>query len=104
MPNSLPMECSRCKVASTCPRAGSSPLVYGTRKSVCHLVGGYGRVPIDPSVLSPESAGRSKEDGPCLTVAHVPVILDGVVTVDVVTVFNHPVLHERETIGPGRPI
>lgn len=94
----LPMECGKCRVANTCPRNGSSPtLTRGGKKVLCHIVGGYGRTPVDPEILSVESLERSRRDGPCMTIAEVPVIEDDSIVMTITTIFSHPVLHERET-------
>ncbi len=64
----------------------------------CRIVGGYGREEVDPSKLSLESLERSRRDGPCLTVAEAPVRDEsGIVVHKPVTVFHHPIRHERET-------
>lgn len=97
--NSLPVKCDVCKVAQTCPKKGSSPLVLRSKKQIfCQLVGGYGRVPVDQSILSEESRARSVSDGPCVTIAEVPQFDEGsgTVHIEVVKVFHAAVLHERE--------
>ena len=66
IPNALSMTCNRCKVASTCTCNGSSPFVLPSKQQLlCRLIGGYGREPIDPSLLSEESKSMSECDGPC---------------------------------------
>lgn len=98
-PNVLQMQCSRCQVAQTCPRRGSSPLHLGGRTPVfCRIVGGYGRTPLDDGAMSPETKERSLRDGPCLTIAEVPTKDEhsGHVYFEVTKVFHHPVLHPRE--------
>jgi hypothetical protein len=100
--NALQMECSRCRVAVTCPRKGASPLVLQSGKKVfCQIVGGYGRAPVDRDALSKESLEAADRDGPCLTLAEVPTFDPDadVVVMEVTKIFSHPVLHERETIG-----
>jgi len=65
----------------------------------CQLLNGYGRLPVDPSVLSPESRKASERDGPCLTLAYVPVLDENDRPVHVLTkVFSPPVLHGRESV------
>ena len=64
----------------------------------CKLVGGYGREPMDPAKLSEASRTRASKDGPCLTIAHVPTVVDGTAEYQLVTVFSPPVLHSRETV------
>lgn len=95
------MECSKCRVASFCPKKGSSPLQLGDNKrALCSLVGGYGRAPVDPSILSDESRAISAANGPCLTLAEVPELDEGSgeVIYSLVKIFSPPILHERETI------
>ena len=102
LPNVLQVACSSCKVASTCPANGSSPLVRGGKPvALCHLVGGYGRTPVDKAILSAESLARAAKDGECLTVAEVPRYDDasGRVYYETVKIFAPPVLHSRETTG-----
>ena len=101
--NGLQVECKNCKIASTCPRKGSSPLLLpsaGKRKVFCVVVGGYGRQPIDERVLSPESLARSKKDGPCLNIAHVPTWDEDAqqVIFEVTKIFSQPIKHPRETV------
>lgn len=95
----LDMTCDRCPVSRTCPESGSSPLMEGARRYCCRIVGGFGRTPVDPSVLSKESAILSAKDGPCLTIAEIPFREDGVVEYKVVKVFSPPVLSDRERPG-----
>lgn len=93
----LEMTCDRCAVAKTCPRRGSSPLyLQGGKRVHCRILGGYGRQPLDPEVLSEESKKRVEKDGPCLTIAEVPSVVDGVVVHETVKIFAHPVLSDRE--------
>ena len=112
--NSLQMQCSKCRVADTCPRKGSSPLkVPNSRLPVfCQLVGGYGRTPVDRTLLSKESLEIAEKNGPCVTIAEVPRYDEdsGHVVHDVVTIFSPPVLHPREKVAwdfrsvfPGNP-
>ncbi len=70
------------------------------RKVFCHIVGGYGRVPVAKSKLGPESLARSEKDGPCLTVAYVPTVDEetGTLQTELVKIFSPPVKHPRETI------
>jgi hypothetical protein len=95
---SLPMECTKCKVAETCPKKGSSPLILNSGKRLLCQVYGYGRTPIEKAKLGPESLARSERDGPCLTIAELPVLDSdsGMVITEVLKIFNHPILHERE--------
>jgi len=102
--NSLQMECTKCKVASTCPRKGASPIVVrgsGTRKVHCYIVGGYGRTPVERRILSETSKQIADRDGPCLTIAYVPVIdeLTDELQFEITKIFSPPVLHEREKVG-----
>jgi hypothetical protein len=94
---SLEMTCNRCLVAQTCPKSGSSPLFFSSGKRAhCRILGGYGRQPVDEAILSAESLVRSKKDGPCLTLAEVPVLDDGMVTWEITKVFSPPIVNERE--------
>ena len=94
------MHCSKCKVASTCPRNGSSPLYLGSGKPVlCRIVGGYGRTEIPEEKMSDESRATARENGPCLTIAEVPTIDDpsGKMYFEVVKIWGHPIRHARES-------
>lgn len=99
-PNSILVRCSTCKIATTCPRRGSSPLSLGKGKGalLCRVVGGYSRDPVSPGALSKESLGRSEKDGPCLTLVEVPTLDpdSGHAYHEVVKVFHHPIRHPRE--------
>lgn len=93
----IEMECSRCLVAKTCPRRGSSPVSVEKAVVKCKIVGGFGRAPVDRTILSEESMAASDRDGPCLTVAEVPDVDEqGYVTFTVVKVFSPPCLSDRE--------
>lgn len=97
-PRPLPMTCDKCRVASTCPSKGSSPMKLGRQTALCNLLGGYGRTPVDPLILSAESAARAAADGPCLTIAEVPYVDAGSLTLQykIEKIFSKPVLHARE--------
>ena len=98
----LQMTCSRCRVAASCPKKGSSPLTLkGNKKALCSLIGGYGRTPVSPEVLSQESREASLRDGPCLTLAEVPRLDEEseLLVYELVKIFSPPILHERETIS-----
>jgi hypothetical protein len=97
-PNVLQVDCVKCRVAEKCPRKGASPTVVNGKRLLCGLIGGYGRVPLSPSVMSEESRARSTVDGPCLTLAQVPTVKDGSVEYELVKIFSPPVLHDRETV------
>jgi len=63
----------------------------------CHLVGGYGRDPIDQDILSEESRKAYLRDGTALTIAEVPSLDEsGYVDRKIVKIFSPPVKHERE--------
>ncbi len=97
--NHLEIKCKDCKVSSSCPEKGSSPLNHGKNQILCRLVGGYGRTPVDESILSEESKQIVNQNGPCLTIVEVPKIDESGRTVfKVVKIFSQPVLHEREQI------
>ena len=70
------------------------------RKVFCVIVGGYGRSPVEEHILGPESKARWLKDGPCLTVAHVPIWDEHAqrTIFDVVKIFSQPVKHPRETV------
>lgn len=94
----LTVECSKCLVAPTCPRKGSSPAYTKAGKKVlCVLVGGYGRKPVDAEILSADSLERSLRDGPCMTIAEVPTFEDEMFEMRITTIFAPAVLHPRET-------
>jgi len=98
--NVLQLECTKCRVAVNCPERGASPLTLRSGKKVlCSVIGGYGRVPVDKIKLSVESAERAEKDGPCITIAEVPVIDpdSGSLYRKVTKIFHQPILHERET-------
>ena len=101
IPNSLTVYCTKCKIASTCPRRGSSPLVQGRKTLQCRVVGGYASEPVDPEALSEESARIAAKDGPCLTLAEVPTLDEdsGHVFFQTVKIFHKPVVHPRQTTG-----
>jgi len=92
------MECNRCVVAQNCPRRGSSPLVIDGKTLKCRIVGGFGREPVDRTILSEESRLVSDRDGPCLTIAEIPTVDDQkIVMLEVTKIFSSPNLTERET-------
>lgn len=97
--NVLSVRCTECKVASSCPQRGTSPVSIGKKVFLCRLMGGYGREKVDPSILSEESKARSDRDGPCLTIAEVPEVEEQTVTYRVVKIFHQPIVHDREKVG-----
>jgi hypothetical protein len=104
IPNTLVVECLNCKVSKYCPNNGSSPLFHGGKKILCRLIGGYGRKPVDMSILSEESKKLAINNGGCLTIAEVPISdeCSGLMTYQIVKIFAPPVLHARETINPDQ--
>lgn len=99
LPQVLEMVCSKCRVSGNCPAKGSSPLLNnGKMIAKCRLVGGYGRVELDKSILSPESNQISKKNGLCLTIAEVPKMENDMIIYDMVKIFSHPITHERESV------
>lgn len=65
----------------------------------CHIVGNFGRAPVDPSILSADSLDLAAKNGPCLTLAEIPYLdTSGIVLFETVKIFHHPVLHEREKV------
>ena len=103
IPNILNMTCDKCRVADTCPKKGTSPLILPNKKQLqCRILGGYGRTPIDPSKISEESRRIAAQDGPCLTIAEIPAIdpASGKIYYGVTKIFSPPVLHPREKLAP----
>ena len=100
--SALQMTCDKCKVASTCPKKGASPfLAPKARKPVfCHILGNYGRDPVEPRMLGPESLARMQKDGPCLTLAEVPGWDEECerVQTEIVKIFSPPIRHPRESV------
>jgi hypothetical protein len=94
----LAMRCDKCLVKETCPRFGSSPLMILNHPHLCQVIGGYGRIPIDQSILSEESKQSSAQNGPCLTIAEVPTYDEdsGKVRFVITKIFHKPFLNERE--------
>jgi hypothetical protein len=96
--SALEMTCDRCPVRPQCPKSGSSPLIVSGGKRVhCRILGGFGRQPVDVSILSEESRRRMEADGPCLTLAEVPGFEDGQVSWTITKVFAPAVLNARES-------
>jgi hypothetical protein len=98
----LRVACPKCKVSSVCPKTGSSPLhVKGSLPEYCQIVGGYGREPVNPAILSQESHKAWSEKGPCLTIVYIPDIDPETnhVVMKLTKIFGPPVLHEREKIA-----
>jgi hypothetical protein len=96
----LKMECNRCKVAAFCPRRGASPLMTPDgKREFCSIIGGYGREPVDPSILSEQSKRLVESNGPCLTIAEVPVYDNDRVETVMEKVFSPPIKHDRETVA-----
>ena len=94
----LDIECSKCAVSNYCTKKGSSPAYLSNgRKVLCRLVGGYGREPVDKTILSEESKKLANENGPCLTIAEVPVIVGNDVFFELEKIFAPAVTHNRET-------
>ncbi len=63
------------------------------------MIGGYGRLPVDPGIMSDEAREAAARSGPCLTLAEVPSVDEsGRVTYELVKIFSPPVLHDREVI------
>jgi hypothetical protein len=94
----LEMTCEKCAVRETCPRSGSSPAFLLGKQMKCRLVGGYGRLPVDPEILSDESKRLATQNGPCITIAEVPCLSDdGAIDFEVIKVFSKPILSDRES-------
>lgn len=97
------MECPDCKIAAHCPKFGSSPLIMPSGLSVkCRIIGGYGKQPVDPTILSEESKALVAQHGPCLTIVEVPELDEGsgLAVHQVVKVFAPAVFHDREAATP----
>jgi hypothetical protein len=93
----LEMTCEKCAVQGTCPKNGSSPAFLLGKQVKCRLVGGYGRLPVDPEILSDESKRLAAQNGPCVTIAEVPYLNDdGAIDFEVIKVFSKPILSDRE--------
>ena len=89
--------CHKCKIANYCDQKGSSPLVLSNKKELlCQIVGGYGRVDIDPKRLSDTSKKKFNEGNRCVSIVEVPKITDGFVHRKTISVFHPPVKHPRE--------
>lgn len=96
----LNIECEKCQVSKNCEKNGSSPLEYDGKKYYCKLVGGYGRKPVDETILSEESLKKMKESGPCLTIVEIPIVEDEILTYKAHKIFSEAVLHPREVNVP----
>ncbi len=99
LPNLLKMTCNKCKISKNCPSFGSSPLIISNKPvATCSLIGGYGRSPIDKSILSQESLDLSTKNGDCLTIASVPQYDEAseLVFFKTVKIFSQSVTHARE--------
>lgn len=93
----LEKTCDHCLVSKTCPRRGSSPLTHKTKKYICRIIGGYGKTPVDESILSEDSKKIAKLNGYCITLAEVPVIqIDGAVGFELVKIFSQPIVSDRQ--------
>jgi len=107
------MECSRCPVINSCPKKGSSPLVMGSKKVYCEVIGGFNRKPIDEGSLSPSSLELARKNGFCVSFVSIPekVVIrsnhsksiyvdDHNGHIDVVLkiekIFHEPILSDRE--------
>ncbi|HEY8095261.1 MAG TPA: hypothetical protein VIE65_04100 [Methylobacter sp.] len=97
----LEITCKKCKISSTCPARGSSPLSLdkGKRMAFCRILDGYANQPIDDDALSEESKKRKDRDGPCLSLAEVPRLdeASGKIYTEIIKVFHHPIIHPRQT-------
>jgi hypothetical protein len=65
---------------------------------LCQIIGGYSKTPVRPGILTDESLARSQKDGPCLSIAELPVLKGDLIEIEVLKIFHHPVLHEREIL------
>lgn len=97
----LQVSCQKCRVQEYCKRKGSSPLnVPGRLPEYCKVIGGYGRKPADPAILSENSRKEQAASGPCLTLVYIPTIdPDTKQTImELAKIFSPPILHEREVL------
>jgi hypothetical protein len=92
----LEMTCERCAVQNVCPKKGSSPLFISEKQIFCHLIGGYGRTPVDSEILSEESKKLVIKYGPCLTIAEIPHVYNGEISFELIKIFSQPILSDRE--------
>lgn len=95
----MELTCDKCKLASTCPKVGSSPLQTKGKKIVkCQLIGNFGTSPVDISILSEKSRERMEKDGPCTSYVEIPVEDEhsGLVAMETTIVFHQPVRHPRD--------
>jgi hypothetical protein len=96
----LEIICSKCQVSEYCPKSGSSPLIVNNKLAKCRLIGGYGRDPVDQSILSDESKKLSEKNGPCLTIAEIPEFDDcsNIINFKLTKIFSPPIIHARENV------
>jgi hypothetical protein len=93
----LEKTCDRCLVSKTCPKSGSSPMTHKNKRYICRLIGGYGKSPVDESILSEESKKIAKLNGYCMTVAEIPIIqIDGNVGFELTKIFSQPIVSDRQ--------
>ncbi len=92
----LEMICDRCAVAKSCSKFGSSPLIYLKKRYVCLIIGGYGKTPVDESILSETSLKLSKRSGPCLTLAYIPEVQEETVNTVLTKIFSPPIISDHE--------
>lgn len=105
LPHVLVVECRTCRVAKYCPQNGSSPLRLPSGQAIaCRLIGGYGKKPIDRSVLSEDNEKLFDIHGPCLTIAEIPYVDEGsgLTVYGVVKIFSPPIVHERESMNESQ--
>ena len=93
----LEMTCESCKISATCYKKGSSPLNVQGRLIKCRILNGYSKIEVDDSKLSDTSKELKMKNGPCLSIAEVPTLVEsGHMVFEVVKIFHHPILHPRE--------
>ena len=94
----LEMECTKCAISKFCPKRGSSPArLPNNTIAKCRLIGGYSKRPVDPNILSEKSRILYDNNGKCMTIAEIPVVVGGLVLREVVKIFSPPYTQDRET-------
>jgi hypothetical protein len=93
------LTCDKCKLATTCPKKGSSPFSHqGQKQLKCELIGNFGKDPVDVSILSLASRARMEKDGPCTSYVDIPMYdaSSDKVTFETTIIFHHPIRHPRD--------
>lgn len=97
-PKALEMTCNLCKISETCPKKGSSPINVKGTLIKCRILNGYCKTEINDSKLSVASKELKIKNGPCLSIAEVPMVIEsGHIVYETTKIFHKPILHPRET-------